>query len=125
MKYEKPILTILVLVVVFLALRSCFNYSSNVGEIKISNKERAYYTSQSLIKQALKSPTSAEFPIYKDIEVIEFEGLYTVNAYVDSDNSFGANIRTQFTVQLTLTYVDDFDLNTIYMDKELVYPTKN
>jgi len=66
----------------------------------------AYIMSQGFVKKRLKSPGSAEFPSMAwdktDIR-ISFDrstGLYTVRAWVDAQNSFGAKIRTNYIVVL-------------------------
>ena len=71
-----------------------------------SEKTMAYIMSQGFVKKRLKSPGSAEFPSMAwdktDIR-ISFDrstGLYTVRAWVDAQNSFGAKIRTNYIVVL-------------------------
>lgn len=68
-----------------------------------SNDVSAFVMSQSFVKQRLKAPASADFPN------ISSEGVKTsymgdcthqVLAYVDSQNSFGAKIRTKYYVKL-------------------------
>lgn len=55
------------------------------------------------IKQILKSPSSAEFPgglltPFEDWSFSKNATTYTVSSYVDSQNSFGAMIRSQFVI---------------------------
>ena len=71
-----------------------------------SEKTMAHIMSQGFVKKRLKSPGSAEFPSMAwdktDIR-ISFDrstGLYTVRAWVDAQNSFGAKIRTNYIVVL-------------------------
>jgi len=122
MKHGKTVLTIALLVIAFMMLKSCFDTKP---DIQVSNKEKAYYKSHNIIKAVLKSPTSAEFPLYNQIEVVEFgrpgSYLYTVNAYVDADNSFGAHMRSEYTVQFSYNN-EAWDVKTIYFDRELLYP---
>ena len=52
---------------------------------------------QLFVEDRLNSPKSADFPFGGSKHVIDLgHGRYEVNSYVDSDNLFGANIRTQF-----------------------------
>ena len=55
-----------------------------------------YTYSQDLVKKKLKSPKSADFPWYSDSFIKEKGDTITVTAYVDADNSFGANIRVNY-----------------------------
>ena len=57
---------------------------------------QCYYYSQDLVKKKLKSPKSADFPWYSDSFIKEKSDTITVTAYVDADNSFGANIRVNY-----------------------------
>ena len=55
------------------------------------------------IKKILKSPSSAEFPggffsPFEDWSFSKNGTIYTVSSYVDAQNSFGAMIRSQFTI---------------------------
>jgi len=54
---------------------------------------------QELVKQRLKAPATAEFPEHYDVEAwYEGENRYRFVGWVDSENSFGANIRTRFEI---------------------------
>lgn len=69
---------------------------------------------KSFVKEVLKAPTTAEFCSFSEFAVATSEeGVIRVKGYVDAQNSFGAMIRTNFTVQMI---VDDSDRYTcIYM----------
>lgn len=57
---------------------------------------RAYVASQLFVKENLKSPSTAKFP-YKGYTVVEQEiNKYLVKSYVDSQNGFGAMIRSYY-----------------------------
>jgi len=77
----------------------------------------AFYACAEFMKQRLKSPATADFPnYYSDTSTVTGEGpTYRVNSYVDSQNSFGANIRTGFTCVVT-DIGDNWQLNTIKID---------
>tara|TARA_B110000196_G_C20909299_1_gene549755 strand:+ start:217 stop:792 length:576 start_codon:yes stop_codon:yes gene_type:complete len=56
---------------------------------------------QKAVKQNLKSPATAEFPFYDDSQIQHIgDCVYQVRSYVDSQNSFGATIRTSFYVRI-------------------------
>lgn len=56
-----------------------------------------------VVKSNLKSPSSAKFPFSygsDGVTITKSGNTYTVKAWVDADNSFGANIRSNFTVTM-------------------------
>jgi hypothetical protein len=67
-----------------------------VGNRKID----VYSMAQLLVKKALKSPSTASFPWSADeYEVYDLgNSRYSVSSWVDSENSFGATIRTYFNI---------------------------
>lgn len=59
----------------------------------------AFIMSQNFVKKHLKSPSTAEFPYsHNDGVRITYQGdcKHEIWAYVDSQNSFGATIRTKY-----------------------------
>lgn len=58
--------------------------------------ENAYIYAQLFVKDKLKSPSTAEFPFSPDDVWSLGENRYKVISYVDSQNSFGATIRTKY-----------------------------
>jgi hypothetical protein len=59
--------------------------------------------SETFVKRNLKAPATADFPWYSDPEVTAHDlgsGQYWVSSYVDSQNSFGAKIRTRYRCRL-------------------------
>lgn len=72
--------------------------SSNEG-----NKDmEAFIVSQDYVTPQLKTPAEAEFPTFSDSFVTVSGNIYTIHSYVDSQNSFGANIRSSYTCILKL-----------------------
>lgn len=66
----------------------------------------AYIVSKKFVLQRLKAPRSAVFPDYTDsgVGVSRYQdGKYVVTGYVDSQNSFGAMLRTGYVC--TINYV--------------------
>lgn len=57
---------------------------------------------QSFVKDQLKSPKSADFPTYGDdsVSITGSGDYYKVTGYVDAENSFGAEIRSTFSLVL-------------------------
>lgn len=61
----------------------------------------AYTMAQEFVKDRLKSPGSAEFPWHANSYVTALgNNRFRVKAYVDSQNVFGALIRTNFDLTL-------------------------
>lgn len=66
----------------------------------------AFVMSQEFIKRQLKSPSTAEFPLITDSEVSVTKApngkscIFHVRTPVDAQNSFGATVRSYFTVDL-------------------------
>lgn len=57
---------------------------------------------QLFIKDKLKSPSSAKFPVYGDsnVSIKKAKNYYKVSGYVDAQNSFGVELRNAFIVYL-------------------------
>lgn len=53
--------------------------------------------SQLFVKDALKAPSTAKFPVYSEDMVVDGgDGSFIVSAYVDAQNSFGAMMRSNY-----------------------------
>jgi hypothetical protein len=75
------------------------------------SKPAAYERAKVEVKRNLKSPSTAEFPplpsgpLYSNGQVIIAKGSatcqFSVSAWVDAQNSFGAVLRQNFSVTLT------------------------
>ena len=68
------------------------------ADVERDRKIEAYVMCENFVKDRLRSPASAEFPGSREATIQPVsEGDYEVSAYVDSQNGFGAMIRTRFT----------------------------
>lgn len=85
------------IILLVLAMASC---SKNSGR---SDDLDAWTCAQTIVKDKLKSPSSADFCAMKEATIKSNGDKYTITGYVDADNSFGANVRSTFTVTFTLT----------------------
>ena len=68
-----------------------------------SGRIDAFVKSQTFMKRQLKAPSTASFPYITDSEVKvshQGNGKFLVKAYVDAQNSFGAQIRTHYLCEL-------------------------
>lgn len=85
------------------------NNNSQQTELSESDLELdAYIDSQVSVKNSLKSPSTAEFPFGGYSVVKMDENVYVVNSYVDSQNGFGAMLRTRYSCKITLFGNDDY-----------------
>lgn len=59
-----------------------------------------------IVRESLKSPSSAEFPLPESgaysVGLLD-DGRYQVTGYVEADNAFGAHLRQNFMVRLKLS----------------------
>ena len=71
-------------------------------------KVKAVVYSHICVEQNLKSPSSAEYPYGTDGVVQINDSIFVVNSYVDSQNGFGAMLRTKYRCKLTILNDDKF-----------------
>lgn len=73
----------------------------------------AYIQCKGFVKSRLKSPASAEFPPNSSAKVYRpwaDKQQYTVTAYVDAQNGFGANLRSRFICEIEWNGVKSLDI---------------
>jgi hypothetical protein len=66
------------------------------------DKHDAKIVAEDEVKSRLKSPSTAEFSDWGRTEVTPIENGYKVEGYVDAQNSFGAMIRHNYSVEVWL-----------------------
>ena len=98
-KKKKDGMNALIGIAAFIALLSWFGNSSEprpyvVGEDHVG----ALLFCQFMVENNLKSPATAKFERGASTNLIKHAGddLYIMNSYVDSENGFGATLRTNF-----------------------------
>lgn len=69
--------------------------------------DKYQYLCQEKVKEILKSPRDAKFPDYTEWGFRQEKNIFTVQGYVDAQNSFGAETRNNF------QFVIDMDSDTI------------
>ena len=90
---------ILAIFIIWAMAKNCGGDSDTSNKTKIYDGHDAYLESQSFVKKHLKSPSTAEFPYYNRVKNnVKYLGTnkYKIDSYVDSQNSFGATIRTNY-----------------------------
>ena len=74
----------------------------------------AWTMSQKFVEDRLKAPRTAKWPWgYTDYVTHLGDGRYRIKAYVDSQNAFGALIRTHFTAEVHWTGGDNWRLESL------------
>ncbi len=63
----------------------------------VSDKTNYQLWTQETVKKLLKSPKSADFPNVTQWNIVKNKYYTGVQSYVDAQNSFGANMRSEFT----------------------------
>lgn len=96
-------------------LFSIFSYYLNEGDTDTVtySKSLAYNYAEDFVKEKLKSPSTAKFPglLDRDKHIAKTsEGVYKIYSWVESQNSFGATIRTRFSCTIR------FEGSSVYCD---------
>jgi hypothetical protein len=86
---------------VMVALRGSFNGTEGAAPPATVGPYAAWTACRDAVSGRLKSPSTADFPGYSADYVHTDGDDYMVAAYVDSDNSFGAHIRSRFTCRVS------------------------
>ncbi len=96
-KLLKHLLSLLLIAMLCVLGAGSSDTQKSKTESKTGDVHGAWVYMQSFVEKRLKSPKSADFPFggYRHVTELGAE-RYKVNSYVDSQNSFGANIRTHF-----------------------------
>lgn len=95
-------------VVVVVAIKAC---SGGGGSRSVSSAPKcdatmAHIMASNFVKQRLKAPTTAKFPYTSDpaVSVTPLgDCKFAVVSYVDSQNGFGAMVRSRFSATMTST----------------------
>jgi len=118
------LITVAIFIGLIFGVKSLFTFDSDSNDVTNSynnsstNKQLAYNYAMDYVKQKLKSPSSAEFPSLFDRQehITELSSTeYQINSWVESQNSFGAMIKTNFSclIKIANEKVSIFDLNIL------------
>ena len=88
----------------------------------------AYTISQNYVRAILKAPSTADFP-FADFKAAKIDDQYVVEAYVDSQNGFGAQIRSNWRTKLKYNGGEPADIGNwtlveLVFDGKKVYPAQ-
>lgn len=98
------------------------NVQSKRKEDEGLSKYEAEAVSQGLITRFLKAPATAKFAPYSAWNSIVYSDGVIVSSYVDSQNSFGAMLRSYFKVYFVLNAPNVYDVK-VYFNDENIYNT--
>lgn len=83
----------------------------------ISENQSAYYViAQEIVSSFLKAPSTADFAPMYETAMQRNKKLVAVKGYVDSQNSFGAMIRSEYLVEFKVIDIDSFNYELIYIN---------
>lgn len=77
--------------------------SSSTKDAYGHNRSYAIVIAENVVKSKLKSPSTADFCKNYEYTVSCSKNTWTIKGYVDAQNSFGAMLRSDFTVKITFT----------------------
>lgn len=114
---QRYILTVIALIALGVYFGMVFDYKPFFAESSdawktTDNKTMAYVMMQNFVKENLKSPGSAKFEwiTEPDCKITKNEFDYTISSWVDSQNAFGATVRTRFIGIVRQTNKDNWRL---------------
>lgn len=107
-----------VFLLVFLAIGLVLQ--SNMPHVDAAaTRSDACFMSQKLVRQNLKAPSTAEFPMWteENCKVTHNGASWTVTSFVDSQNGFGAMIRSDYVAKMTYNpSTETWTLTNLFMD---------
>jgi hypothetical protein len=84
--------------------------SSSDTEEPGDQKDMATVMCEEFVDRQLKAPGTADYGSLSEATVIFEDDVYTVDNYVDAENSFGAKLRSTFTCKVTYEGNDQWTL---------------
>ena len=73
---------------------------NNYNNVELSKEQKAILFSQAYKLFGLKNPSAAKFPDFNDYEITEIDGVYKLSGYTDCTNSYGAQVREPYTLEV-------------------------
>lgn len=130
-KTSQKIFSAILMILLFVIIINIFIPDNDKNTTTETTQEvtesQAYIISKNYVESILKSPSTADFPLldYGAVEISEDK--FQVNGYVDSQNGFGAMVRSNFTVILSYNGTgpwsnpSNWTLNQMVFDGEVLY----
>lgn len=115
-------LSMIVIIIVAIVVKNQFvEEQPEIPWEKVDDSIGAYIMAETFVKKSLKSPSTAVFPkdvLFKKDNVTRLGGQkYRISYYVDSQNSFGAMIRTNFVAEVEKYEEDMWRLLSLEFDE--------
>lgn len=124
------VLFFVVFLIAILIIRTVSNGGSDntSSQLSPSQQKRAYtpdkmdlyIQAQEFVQRGLKAPATAKFPPLSYETADLGSGRYKIISYVDSQNSFGAMLRSDWSVIMNLSK-DQWTLERMVIDGDVVY----
>ena len=125
-KTNKPVIIVVGIVVLICLVICVITQLSDGGstgtttrrEPEAYDKVMLMTVTEDYVKQFLVSPSSAKFPRNQEWSISDNGSIIFVRSYVDAQNSFGAEIRSNFVARYSLPKVE---LQYLEIDGEVMY----
>ena len=92
----------------------------NAKKIDKNDRNAYYIIAKEIIMSCLKNPNSADFPSIvtnsQDIAMQKDGDIVAVQSYVDAQNSFGTNVRSEWVVQFKVIDLDLYSYELVYLN---------
>lgn len=100
---KTPTIWIALFVLLFLVYLCSQGDSDDAPEVYIPDSMDAYVMAKKFVEQSLKAPSTAEFASFSESKIQPIGGdNWEVSSFVDSQNGFGAMIRTHFVITMSV-----------------------
>ncbi len=83
---------------------------------KCENSTMAYVYSQDFVRDRLRAPSTADFPLLEFSAVHLGDCRHRIAAYVDAQNAFGGTIRSPYTAVVSYDGNGTWHLESLYLD---------
>lgn len=121
-KLVGKIFLVLAFFLMALSISACSTGSGTVTSTG-PDKIEAYVMAQVFVEKWLKAPSTAQYPLASEAIINDLgDGRWRVQAWVDSQNSFGAMVRNNFTCTLKYTGGDNWRVEKLIIGGEQVFP---
>lgn len=97
------VLALVAVTVIAFGYRQCSKWLGKAEANTCYDSGMAFVMSQNFVKKRLKSPASAQFPYKADVAEYKGDCTHTIMSHVDSQNGFGAMLRTRYVAEMKYT----------------------
>jgi hypothetical protein len=113
---SKTPLVLILLIVLVCIIGFALTQNSGGGESK-PDGTTAFYMCQTFVERRLKAPKTADFASKGDSSILDLGSeTYKITSYVDSQNSFGALVRTKYFCKVHYKGDDQWQLQDLVIE---------